>query len=111
MTTAFLCGRGQTASARMEDARIRNALTGFVHDDKLVGTKAELEFYRVMPEGGTTKLFFAGPDQYALWRVQRYVDSIDAKLSEAQRDQLLQDPFDFPPVAFRTDFLSRRSGN
>ena len=111
MTTAFLCTGGQTASARMEDTRIRNALTGFVHEDKLVGTRAELEFYRVMPEGGTTKLFFAGLHEYALWRVQRYVDSIDVKLSEAKRDQLLEDPFDFPPAAFRTDFLSRRSGN
>ena len=95
----------------MEDAAcIRNALTGFVHDDKRVGTRAELEFYRVMPEGSTTKLFFDTPAQYARWRLQRHADGHPG-VTEAALDLLAEDPFEFPPAAIRTDFLSCRSGN
>jgi len=51
---------------------IVNALTGFEHKDKFVGTTAELEFYRVMPEGRSRKIFFDTADEYAAWRKMQY---------------------------------------
>ena len=88
---------------------IRNALTGFIHIDKRMGSSAELEFYRVMPEGQTTKLFFENSAQYAQWRILQYLET-DPGLDGDQRDALAEHPFDFFPAAFRTDFLSTRSG-
>lgn len=44
-------------------AKIVNALTG-VETEDIVGTKAELKYFRVMPMGGEHKLFFDGPEQY-----------------------------------------------
>lgn len=87
---------------------IQNAFTGQIHTDKRIGSRAELEFYRVIPEGHTTKLFFDSVAEYGQWRVKHYLDE-DPSVDDAQRDRLAEEPFDFAPAAFRTDFLSRRS--
>jgi hypothetical protein len=89
---------------------IQNALTGQIHDDKFVGSLAELDFYRVMPYNGTQKLFFDNSAQYAEWRIKTYVDW---GLSEAKRQEKIDeidDPFSFEPACMRTDFLSLGSG-
>lgn len=54
---------------------IVNALTGFEHTYKFVGSLAELEFYRVMPEGSSRKIFFDSADEYGLWCKQVQADT------------------------------------
>lgn len=84
---------------------IKNALTGFVHEDKFEGTIAEREFYRVMPLGSSQKLFFDNLQEYAEWRCNTYIRS-NPDLSEKEIDQFCLDPFGVPPAPIVTDFLS-----
>ena len=67
---------------------IVNALTRYVHTDKRVGSKAELEFFRVMPMGSTTKLFFDDEQQYLQWRGnlehETLVDNLTKEYSKSE---------------------------
>ena len=55
----------------MEAREIVNAYTGEVTED-LVGSKAELKYYRVMIEG--IKHYFSSEGQYTDWRMEQYGD-------------------------------------
>lgn len=46
------------------------AATGRVTDIE-VGSAAERTLFRVMPLGGTAKLFFESPEQYQAWHADR----------------------------------------
>ena len=54
----------------MKKEPITNALTGFVHHDKYIGTSDEYLFYTVMDSTVVdgTKLFFDFPEEFSKWQ-------------------------------------------
>ena len=60
---------------------IVNALTGYVHKKKFVGTADEKEFYRVMPINGPDKIFFSSEEEYRIWAARTYGNQKDGRTS------------------------------
>jgi hypothetical protein len=80
--------------------KIHNALTGQIYD-KYVGSKDELDFYRVIPVGSTEKLFFENKEEYGRWRLKVYIEE-NNHIEENNKDRLyldyLETPFSFYPA-------------